>query len=797
MLTRLTTLGIVLAAAVPLTAVAAEPVNPPKPTDGLGYALRLNSELKAIGEITPVQFAGKYPAPTYFGKLTFDSTKAKFYDEFARDKAAPLPEGAVPGEWYDFRLNEAELAKFKSNGFVVSERMGAQSMAEMYYRIYRRDLPVFISADSILHAWHRTYDAMLEELELTYLTVALDEVLTGMAEQLPAARKEYGNGPLAESLVDSDYFIAVARSLLAGQEVATKFEQAERVQKTLEAIAKLQLQEFELFGRARNMDFSQFKPRGHYDASESLRRYFRAMMWCGRTDMRIAGGFDATGKLSAERELGSAFVLCDLLEKAKKTEAWRQFDALIQTFVGTTDSATFDDLRALMKKTGITTPADIKDFAALTRLQDEILKGKLGLQDIRGDVYVAFPGASERIPLPRSFTVLGQKFVMDSWVTSEVVFDSIEWQKERVIRRVPSGLDVAFAAFANNHAVPELFERMTKGTKEFRDVFRGQRLNYQHHLAAVRNIIDSQGKEVWQQSIYNAWLHLLRELSQPTTDAKYPEAMRTQAWAMKALNTQMASWTQLRHDTILYVKQSYTLGDSCYYPKGFVEPIPNFWQKFETMLNRSADQMEKTPFPMREIKQENKKSISLQAIQKQQVEFMRNFAKQLATLKAIAAKELEQKELSKEETKFLEDVVELYHVRVGSGRERAYKGWYVGLFYLGWQDAFKWDAIVADMHTDVPAPLHGDPGCVLHQGVGSVDLLLIAVDNGKDRTVYAGPLLSHYELEMPGVNRRNDKEWRNDLRAGRVPPRPGYASSYLVPGANPDVKKYVNAEDNR
>ena len=589
----------------------------------------------------------------------------------------------------------------------------------------------------------------------------------------------------------------MARSLLAGSEVATKFDQGERVKKTLAAVAKLQLERFELFGRTRNMDFSQFKPRGHYDASEALRRYFRAMMWCGRTDLRIAGGADATGPLSAERELGSAFVLCDLLEKAKKTDAWRQFDALIQTFVGTTDSATFDDLRALMKKTNIKTPADIKDFAALTKLQDEILKGKLGLQDIRGDVYIAFPGASERIPLPRSFTVLGQKFVMDSWVTSEVVFDSIEWQKERVIRRVPSGVDVAFAAFANNHAVPELFERMTKGTKEFRDVYRGGRLNYQHHLAAVRNVIDAQGKPVWQQSIYNAWLDLLRELSQPTTDAKYPEAMRTQAWAMKSLNTQMASWTQLRHDTILYVKQSYTMGASCYYPKGFVEPIPHFWAKFETMLNHSADLLEKTPFPAREIKNEKGQSISLQATQKQQIAFLRNFAKQVATLKAIAEKELEQKELTPEQTKFLEDVIELYHIRDGSGRLPAYKGWYMELFYKGWQDAFKWDAIVADVHTDVPTPVHGDPGCVLHQGVGSVDLLLIAVDNGKDRTVYAGPLLSHYELEMPGVSRKNDKEWRNDLREGRAPARPGYTRTYLVPGINPDVKKHVNVEDNR
>ena len=78
----------------------------------------------------------------------------------------------------------------------------------------------------------------------------------------------------------------------------------------------------------------------------------------------------------------------------------------------------------------------------------------------------------------------------------------------------------------------------------------------------------------------------------------------------------------------------------------------------------------------------------------------------------------------------------------------------------------------------------GDPGCVLTQSVGNVDLLLVAIDNGKDRTVYAGPLLSHYEFEMPGMTRKADSEWRQQINAGKLPPRPEWTKGYLVPGAN-------------
>jgi methionine--tRNA ligase beta chain len=57
---------------------------------------------------------------------------------------------------------------------------------------------------------------------------------------------------------------------------------------TLAAIKNEQMQSFPLFGGTRVVDFSQFKVRGHYQASDTLKRYFQAMMWCGRIDLRVA-----------------------------------------------------------------------------------------------------------------------------------------------------------------------------------------------------------------------------------------------------------------------------------------------------------------------------------------------------------------------------------------------------------------------------------------------------------------------------------------------------------------------------
>lgn len=249
--------------------------------------------------------------------------------------------------------------------------------------------------------------------------------------------------------------------------------------------------------------------------------------------------------------------------------------------------------------------------------------------------------------------------------------------------------------------------------------------------------------------------------------------MRTRAWAAKSLNTQLASWAQLRHDTILYAKQSYTGGATCEYPAGYVEPVPHVWQRLGGMLENAARLLEATPFPEEHL-----------ALRNRQTAFLRSFAGTVERLESMASKELAEEPLSADEADFLHDVVQIQH---GSGFTR-YDGWYPALFYKGRSDAGRWDATVADVHTDPAA--EGDPGAVLHEAVGNVDLLLVAVDSGPDRAVYLGPVLSHYEFDRPNAQRWSDAGWREALQTGQAPGRPEWTRDYLVPGLNPRARGY-------
>jgi hypothetical protein len=185
-----------------------------------GYGTAFAQELQRFGQISPDQFATVFPnTANYLGSISWDPTTGQFWDQFDADIAV-VNAGRQPGDpgyrTFDFRLDQRELPVFKTNGFLVSERLGSHSFADVFYNVWHNDLPVFISTDAILQAWHRTYDAMLEEIEETYLFNGFERMLDAMAGRVPSAWAGAGNGVLKDSILDADYFLAVARSLLAG-----------------------------------------------------------------------------------------------------------------------------------------------------------------------------------------------------------------------------------------------------------------------------------------------------------------------------------------------------------------------------------------------------------------------------------------------------------------------------------------------------------------------------------------------------------------------------------------------------
>ncbi|MBN1465000.1 DUF3160 domain-containing protein, partial [candidate division KSB1 bacterium] len=60
-----------------------------------------------------------------------------------------------------YGLTLDELAKLRTNHFLVSERLSFDCFGRALHDIYQKDLPVMVTSDAILYALHFSYDRIL------------------------------------------------------------------------------------------------------------------------------------------------------------------------------------------------------------------------------------------------------------------------------------------------------------------------------------------------------------------------------------------------------------------------------------------------------------------------------------------------------------------------------------------------------------------------------------------------------------------------------------------------------------
>ena len=694
------------------TALAAAP---PTEADVFGLLAARNAAFAEAKDASP----SKLSQGASTGAFHADPTTAKYFPRIRRPHRS--------GGYSLPAMTSAELEMLQRNGFVVLESRASQSFGGSYLDIYQHDMPVYVTADSVLHAFHRSYDALLEELETATLSPMLAELLAGMQAEV---KKLEVNPALASSLADADVVLAVASSLLSGRAVpSTKDPQrAASVLRLAKSEARTKLI---LFGREREEDFTQLHPRGHYTKTAALQRYFRAMMWLGRTELAVAGPG------GSPRELGAALVLRGLAERSGKLPLWSAIDSALRVLVGRPDSMDLTDLGAVATLVGA--PLSELDGARLAAMEEKLAQSTLGIQLVRSQLGESNPLDATRKELPRSFRLFGQRFTLDAWALSELVFDAVILPGEAQ-RTVPSGVDVGFTVFANPQAGELLAQRIAGKSP---DALIGRDgLPVQAHFLAVKHAVDQAPEASWDDSVYARWLKTLRALSAP---AKGVASMATPAWGERLLAAQLGSWAELRHDTVLYVKQSYSMGVGCEYPAGFVEPNPAFWRELAQAAGALALLAEKLPLsPSR---------------QKRVHGFFARFGTVCDSLASIADRELAAQPLTPEETKMLHSVMEVHESRMCGGPP-TYSGWYPTLFYFDATKSTKPDALVADVHTSP------DDGIVL-ASTGAVDQLVVVVNSGDDVMAFAGPVFSYYETL--GQSREDDQAWWRRLPRAAPP----------------------------
>ena len=77
-----------------------------------------------------------------------------------------------------YNLTDYELSLINNHSFMVSDRLSHYTFIHAYWDIFIKDLPVYISADAMLHALHYTFSKVLVSVEENLLYDRLDSALS-------------------------------------------------------------------------------------------------------------------------------------------------------------------------------------------------------------------------------------------------------------------------------------------------------------------------------------------------------------------------------------------------------------------------------------------------------------------------------------------------------------------------------------------------------------------------------------------------------------------------------------------
>jgi len=248
-------------------------------------------------------------------------------------------------------------------------------------------------------------------------------------------------------------------------------------------------------------------------------------------------------------------------------------------------------------------------------------------------------------------------------------------------------------------------------------------------------LVDDHGETFWTANLYNGWLGAVRSLSRAGAGQSMPLAVAaTEAWGRRILNTQLASWAELRHDTILYAKQSYSAGPVCEFPDALVEPNPEFFARLQTFATKGrqvADSLGRS--------KEADYFVHLGAV----ADVLREMAEYQAQGTPFTAAHMA----------FINETVTVQTVCGGASAQ----GWYPKLFYGADPTAF--EPTIADVHTQPKDEGGGDVGRILHVGTGYARMMVVTANTCTGPRAYAGLASSYFEEVTEKYQRLDDLTW--------------------------------------
>ncbi len=624
-------------------------------------------------------------------------------------------------------LTDAQKDFLEEHNFVVVDGSGLRkdTFLGAYEDLNEEHVPIIVTTDCMLHQYHVFFDTSLkniEEEELYPLSLDMSLGLMYEAEEMYQAITDPWLKPLAERVVA--YFTVPVR--LTGIELVTPAHVEPIVSAELALIedhagfsVSPVFADLNASDPPHYEDYSQYVPRGHYTDSENLKLYFKMMMWYGRQAF-----YNYSLEETAMAVLAARTVYTSDYNEVDCKDAWERIYGVTEVFVGESDDLMpgeyVPEIREVFGGFG-TDYAVVADHALLEEFRLRV--GDMRSPSIRSTLL----GEGEDVAqVTKGLRIMGQRWIPDSYMFTNLVHDEVDG------RHFPKGLDVL--AVLDCERADEL---LADEKKTYPDL--------DPQIDMLSGEFDQFTTEDWTENLYMGWMDTLTYLHPDFSASKYPDFMQDRAWRTQKVNTHLGSWTELRHDTILYAKQSYTAKEGAEPGKkpderGYVEPIEGFYPRMIELVQDTQDRLD-----------------ALGVLSPARVEEFDGLLDLLDRLDDMVDRELSGKDLTDGDIEWLR----------GFGNRLA--------AITGTVDSDDQKTLlVADVHTDT------NSNRVLEEGVGYVDFLVVKVKDSDGNWRYCtGPVFSYYEFTQPMSDRLTDEAWTDMLKAGQAPERPEWTDEFL------------------
>jgi hypothetical protein len=624
-------------------------------------------------------------------------------------------------------LTADQRARIARDGFTVAPT-GNDQMFYIYEENQYKGLASFITSDSVLHLYHVLYDYSLRHAEQSRF---LPRMADFCGQAFAAAAALYGSAQDAfvreQALVAAAYF-ATAVEAFGGDVPSGGPAGASDLSRKEQALI------FAASGASVSpalgvtVDYSLFKPRGHYTKSSELEDYFRGMSWLGDAAFLLEKDA-ASGEGGTDEALVQAALVALAIHNlpASAQRLWEGVYGATVFFVGESDDVAPARLYELLEGVygagfGVAELADAGKLAAYRAAVAGLPR----------------PGVSQTGAI--QMRVMGQRYIPDSEILQSLT------ESAQMLRPVPSGLDV-MAVLGSARAKSAI-----AGLPALQSVSRWP--GYEAEFTKVQAKFGALPQSQWTSNLYYGWLFALRPLLGAYGQG-YPLFMQGEAWQDKSLAAALGSWAELRHDTVLYGKQSVAEGDGGdgEVPQAYVEPVPELYNRVLWMARAM------------------RQGLAAQGLLEDAAKAkMENFEDWVQFLLDCSLTELSGAPLGEEALQKL-----LYY---GAWLE------YVTVSLMTDNDLLSESernmALAVDIHS-----AYVDGGTVyLEEAIGKASEIYVAFPVGGEVYLGRGAVFDYYEF--PSGSRLTDAEWQSALARGEVE-RPAWTGSYVLEGSGADI----------